>query len=119
MTDDLRVELSPDAPPGIDVVRVVGEVDLSNAERLEAAVASTEAAHVVLDLAGLEYVDSAGIRAIDRGYRELASQGRSLSIVSPPGTRAAWTFRIAGFGDGVVVESLEVAMGRARASDER
>ena len=118
MTDDLSVELAPDTPPGIDVLRVLGEVDLSNAERLESAVATTEAAHVVLDLAGLEYVDSAGIRAIDRGYRELASQGRSLSIFSPPGTRAAWTFRIAGFGDGIVVESLEVATARARASDE-
>jgi anti-anti-sigma factor len=97
---------------------VVGEVDFSNAERLEAAVASTEAAHVVLDLAGLEYVDSAGIRAIDRCYRELASQGRSLSIVSPPGTRAAWTFRIAGFGDGIVFETLELAMRRGQATDE-
>ncbi len=110
MNEPVPLELAIDTVAGASHVRVTGEVDLTNAARLEAAVAAAGDGHVILDVAALAYVDSAGIRAIDRGHRELAGQGRSLVIVSPPETRAAWTFRIAGFGDGIVVETLDAAL---------
>ena len=68
------------------------------------------AAVVVLDLTGVRYLDSSGIRAIDHAFRELRSDDRSLLIVSPPDTAAEWTFRIAGFDPALLVESVDVAL---------
>ena len=93
-----------------DVVRVAGELDMANVDRLEGAVDSASARHVVLDLEGVSYLDSAAIRAIERAFRRLAESRRTLVVVASPASRAAWTFRVAGFGQGLVVESLEAAI---------
>jgi anti-anti-sigma regulatory factor len=65
----------------------------------------------VLDLSRVAFLDSSGIRAIDRSRRSLVSQERSLLIVSPPDTPSAWALRVAGFDRELVVESLDVARG--------
>jgi anti-anti-sigma factor len=98
---------------GVAVVRLAGEVDLTNAEHIRNAVAATTAPGVVLDVTAVSYLDSSGIRAIDRGYRQLASERRSLFIVSPPGTPSSWTFRVAGYGGDVVLETLDAALASA------
>jgi anti-anti-sigma factor len=60
---ELEVEVtSPDA--GTVLVRVTGELDLSNIERLEATVAPAIArapGHLILDATGLEFADSSAI----------------------------------------------------------
>jgi hypothetical protein len=43
----------------------------------------------------------------------LAGAGRSLVIVAPSDSTAGWTLKIAGFGDTLVAESLELAVRRA------
>jgi anti-sigma B factor antagonist len=51
----------------IVIARIVGEVDMSNADELRVAIAGAvpaEAAGLVLDLSKLDYLDSAGIRMI-------------------------------------------------------
>lgn len=101
------LELRVEHIGGIDVVHAHGEVDIGNAERLEHALAGTTAARVALDVGGLGYVDSAGIRAIERCYRRLASQRRTLAVISPPGSQAHWTFQVAGFGDGLLYDDLD------------
>ena len=65
----------------------------------------------MLDLTRVAFLDSSGIRAIDRSRRRLVSQERSLLIVSPPGLPSAWTLRVAGFDRDLVVESLDAALG--------
>jgi anti-anti-sigma factor len=92
---------------------VRGELDLTNASALDEALLQTSARAVILDLDGLDFVDSAGMRAIDRAHRRLADDGRMLLIVAPGESRAAWTFRVAGFADGAVLESVELAQRRA------
>ena len=65
---------------------------------------------VVLDLSRVAFLDSSGIRAIDRSRRRLVSQERSLLIVSPPDTPSAWTLRVAGLANDLVCESLDAAL---------
>ena len=98
---------------GVAVVRLEGEVDLTNADDVRDAVAATTAGGVVLDVTAVSYLDSSGLRAIEHGHRHLASEHRSLFIVSPPGTPSSWTFRVAGFGDEVVLETLDAALASA------
>ena len=62
----------------------------------------------------LEYnIVAAAVAPINstRGVPNL--QQRPLFIVSPPGTPSSWTFRIAGFGGEVVLETLDEALASA------
>ena len=93
-----------------DVVRLGGELDLTNTPELEQALARTASQVVVLDLSELAFVDSAGMRAIDQAHRQLAESDRTLLIVAPAESRAAWTFRVAGFSDDLLHESLDEAL---------
>jgi anti-anti-sigma factor len=102
--------LVPEHVAGTLLLRADGEVDISNADELTRAIVESPAAVVVLDLTGVRYLDSSGIRAIDHAFRELRSDDRSLLIVSPPDTAAEWTFRIAGFDPALLVESVDVAL---------
>jgi len=115
MTKRVALDLASTESDGIAVLTVAGEVDLTNAEALQRAVGGTSAPAVVLDLSRVAYLDSSGIRAIDLSRRRLLADGRSLVIVSPPDTPSSWTFRVAGFGNGLVVESLEAALAVVRA----
>jgi anti-sigma B factor antagonist len=110
MTDGAPLQIARDAEGDVVVVRAVGEVDLTNAEALQRAVEETTARGVVLDVSRLAYVDSSGIRAIERGFRSLRSEERSLVVVAPAETAAAWTFRVAGFDDAVMHESVDSAL---------
>ena len=54
---------------GVPVVRLTGEIDISNAERLGDALESIvgpDARELVVDLDGLEFMDSAGIAMLLR-----------------------------------------------------
>jgi anti-sigma B factor antagonist len=68
------------------VAHLTGEVDMSNAEDLGTAVAQAtpnDALGVVLDLSGVDYLDSAGIYVI-YGLRErLDGRGQALILVIP------------------------------------
>ena len=110
MSDAPELELTLHRSETADVVRVAGELDMANVDRLGRAVDSASASHVVLDLEGLSYLDSAAIRAIDQAFRRLTESGRTLAVVASHGSRAAWTFRVAGFGEGLVGESVEAAI---------
>jgi anti-anti-sigma factor len=53
---------------GIPVVTVAGEIDMSNADRLRDALglaaATADGGSFVVDLTGVEYLDSAGVHAL-------------------------------------------------------
>jgi anti-anti-sigma regulatory factor len=65
---------------------------------------------VVLDLSTVTFLDSMAISTLDGSQRHLASQDRSLVVVSPPTTPSAWTLRVAGIDSDVVRESLDDAL---------
>ena len=87
------VRVSDDA--GWPLARLTGAVDLSNVEeltaRLEGAV-SNRALGLVLDLSGVTYLDSTGLRLIYRLARRLGDRQQSLRLVvedDGPGLPAA------------------------------
>ena len=74
---------------GVVVAGVTGEIDVSNAAELERAVAAElddEAAGLVVDLAGLEFMDSSGVHLLFALARRLAQRGLGFALVMPPDT---------------------------------
>ena len=70
-------------------VSLTGEVDLSNVEELAAGLyaAVDNACHgLVLDLSGVTYLDSTGLRLLYRLMRQLEERQQQLRVVSGPGT---------------------------------
>lgn len=67
-------------------VVVTGEVDLYSAPQLEQVVGGAVEGgegNVVIDLAGVRFMDSAGLNIIIRCYKPLDQQGRRLVLRSP------------------------------------
>lgn len=60
---ELSTQRGPDGTP---VVTAVGEIDMSNADRFRDALgqAAADAGRLVVDLTGVEYLDSAGVHAL-------------------------------------------------------
>jgi anti-anti-sigma factor len=78
----MALDIVPSDTPGR--LRLVGELDLANAESLLTAL--QEAAHtgdVLLDVSELQFVDSSGIRALLQAHIALKEQGRGLVLLSP------------------------------------
>ena len=68
MPTPLELSTRPGAD-GIPVVTVAGEIDMSNADRFRdalglAAAAAADGGSFVVDLTGVEYLDSAGVHAL-------------------------------------------------------
>lgn len=71
---------------GLRLVRVSGEIDLSNAGQVMdaiAAVAPNDAPSVILDLTATTYVDSAGIGMLFRLAERLGYRRQALHLVVP------------------------------------
>jgi anti-sigma B factor antagonist len=73
--------LTSDAPR---TIRLIGEVDVSNAHRLRDALGEElhRGGDIVVDLAGLAFLDSTGIQLLIRTALSLRGRGR-LRLVSP------------------------------------
>ena len=93
----LEVRILPSAP---GVVRVVvrGELDLANAPELSELLprAYAEADEVVLDLSGIDFIDSSGLCAILAALRKTQSNGKRLAISSALPPQARRLFELAG-----------------------
>jgi anti-sigma B factor antagonist len=100
--------------PGALVAHLVGEIDMSNAEDLGAAVIGAtpnDARGVVLDLSGVDYLDSAGIYVIHGMRASLQARGQRLMLVIPPRSPVYDALRLSG-GErpGEVVEEVDSAL---------
>ena len=81
--------LEVETRPGDGLVQVLlrGELDLSTVEKVEAelgAVAAREEKLVVLDLSGLSFLDSTGLRLMVTADQRAQKDGRRLVIVKGP-----------------------------------
>jgi anti-anti-sigma factor len=101
--------ISRDLSDGVEVIRLEGDVDLTNVELVREAVDATTSGIVVLDLSGVTVLDSTAITTLHGGHKRLAAEQRALVVVSPPETPSAWTLRVTGM-DGAVCESLDEAL---------
>ncbi len=69
------------------VIALKGELDLEGAERVTQEllrVEATDAQRIVLDLSGLRFIDSTGIRLILAADARSRSNGRRLALVRGP-----------------------------------
>jgi anti-anti-sigma factor len=96
------------------IAHVTGEIDMSNAEDVGATVIGatpSEAQGVILDLSGLDYLDSAGIYVIYGMRTSLQARGQSLILVIPPASPVHDSLRLAGAErPGEVAEAVEEAL---------
>jgi anti-anti-sigma factor len=70
------------------IVRVTGEVDLAESPRVReqlAAAVSNAALGLVLDLSGVRYLDSAGVRLLFQLRRRLEQHRQQLRLIVPEG----------------------------------
>ncbi len=94
----------------VRVVRVRGEVDLSNALEVGDAIGAVIAndATIVVDLSGTEYVDSAGIAMLFRLDERLKHMRQELRLVVPQESPIRVALRLSGLDQVVpLVDSAE------------
>ena len=69
---------------GVEVIRARGEIDISTAPLLSAALRESvdrdSGDYVVVDLCDVSFIDSSGLSVLLNALRRLTRQGRSLSI---------------------------------------
>jgi anti-anti-sigma factor len=97
---------------GVVIVRVTGDVDLSNAAQVEAAVlaaAATSRGALVVDLTDVPFIDSAGVRCLDHLLSERPPDGSVLVVADEHG-RARFTLRLCGFPDDLLRDDLAAAV---------
>ncbi len=104
---DVRIEVIEN----IVVGRLDGELDMSNAEEVAAAIhdrMTNDALGLVVDLTGLSYIDSAGINVLFSLRENLTKRGQRMRLVVPPGSVVSDTLEIAGVSRAIgVVDSME------------
>jgi anti-anti-sigma factor len=73
------------AAAGPGALRLSGEVDVSNVPSLTSALRSTAEGRtaLLLDVAALDFIDVAGMRAIQRSALALAARGGELTMLAP------------------------------------
>lgn len=101
------------------VARLIGEVDLTNVEQLTLTLRSAAPNHLlglIVDLGGVTYLDSTGLRLLFRLNRELRDRQQQLRLVVPK-TSLIWrVLRLGGVADVVAVfELVDDALESARA----
>ena len=101
-----HVQVHIEGDPRWPVARLDGEVDLSNVDgvagALEAAV-SNAAFGLVLDLTGVSYLDSTGLRLLFRLARRLRDRQQALRLVVPVGALIWRVLELSGVPDVVPV----------------
>ena len=95
---------------------LTGEIDMSNATELERMITDAvpnTVRGVVLDLSGLTYIDSAGVRLLLSLTGRLRWRGQDLVLAAPPDSRCRRVLSIAGVGSKIMLETtLDAARAR-------
>jgi anti-anti-sigma factor len=79
----VALSLSRSDDAGTRVISAAGDLDLATADAFEqeiAAAVGSDARHVVADLSGLAFVDSAGISALVKARRVAEEYGRTFRV---------------------------------------
>lgn len=77
-------------------VVVSGEVDIKTAPELEAAIGDRANDHLVLDVSGVTFIDSTGLRVLATARTRTGENGGRLVIVAPDDSAVLRTIRLAG-----------------------
>lgn len=109
-------EITVEDRPGVGIVAVAGEVDLATAPAIESTLAAVVAPAVVVDLRGVTFMDSSGLRAVIDGYRSAVARHASFAVVASSDGAVARLFELA-MVDTImtVVDTVEAALEGAQA----
>lgn len=90
---------------GVHLVRLAGEIDLANADQTGERVAAEtgEARAVLLDLSAVAFLDSSGVRLLDRLVGEYEDRGVPVRILATPDGPVMLILRLCGFREDLVV----------------
>jgi anti-sigma B factor antagonist len=106
---EFSVSVDRSARPAI--ATVAGELDLATADRFVAAISEALiAGPVLLDLAGLTFMDSSGVRALDDLLREVERERWTLSIRSLFAPNVRQVMEITGMLDALPFEATSAAV---------
>lgn len=114
MNEQARITFEGEGP--VLVVRISGEIDLSNASDLQHAIVeavSNTARGMVVDLSGVRYLDSAGVRMLADLAERFRWRQQVLRVAAPDGSRVRGVLSMAGAEDLVPLD-LTVDEARAR-----
>ena len=105
MTDP-RPLLQTEGEGGRVVVRLTGEIDLSNVDGLEAQIDSAiaHAQDVVIDLSAIDFIDSRGLRLLKRVSATVAGRGGKLLVVAPASSVARSVLDMTGMSQELAVQ---------------
>jgi anti-anti-sigma factor len=83
---------------GLRMVRLLGEVDASSVPSLRAGIAPLLDAEgpLTIDVAGVSYIDSAGMRLLWEVSAALERRGERLGLIAPPGSRVRRALEMSG-----------------------
>ena len=94
--------------------RITGEIDLSNASELEETIVDAvpnTALGMVVDLSGVEYLDSAGVRMLVHLVERFGWRQQVMRAAAPDGSRVRGVLSMAG-ADGVIPVDATVTEAR-------
>ncbi len=103
--DKLSVRSATNA--GAVTVSLAGELDLGSAPDLEQALNAAQASsagHVMIELAGLEFIDSTGLRLLLSAQRRADDSGQAL-VLRNPQPQVRRLFEVAGVLELISLES--------------
>lgn len=83
----LNISSDTDSVQGVSMVKVEGRVDSETTPQLEAALSALlDANHnkIVVNLSGVDFMSSAGLRALVRAYQAAQKAGGSVRLAAVP-----------------------------------
>ncbi len=96
-----------DRDTGGVTIHLAGEVDLAAAPRVESAIedalAGEETVDITIDLDGVTFLDSTGLRVLVGAHARCAGEGRSLTLVNPS-VAVSRILEITGLGQTLLAE---------------
>ncbi|NGM14281.1 STAS domain-containing protein [Verrucosispora sp. WMMA2044] len=97
---------------GSEVVRLHGDVDHVNADQVEREVltATRAAASVVVDLSAVTFLDSAGLRCLDRLVAAFTKRQAQVRVVAPEDGVVRFTLDLIGFLPETLASTLDEAL---------
>src|SRR5512146_133630 len=83
----LNISNDTEQVPGISVLKVEGRVDSQSTHQLEEALTAllkADCSKIVVNLKGVDFMSSAGLRALVRAYQAAQKAGGSLRLAAVP-----------------------------------
>jgi anti-sigma B factor antagonist len=87
---------------------VDGEIDAHSAPMIAAAIAASSAEPLLIDLSGVEFVDSSGLRVLIEAHQTRQAAGQTMTLVEPSHV-VSRLFEIAGVGEYLDIAAADAA----------